>query len=85
MDAQERGASPLDRTHHVTRTPVALSLERQAVALGAMPGSIAVAPNGVLSWLADEDRVSITRITYDPRDGVFAGWSGAKPLPEWEH
>jgi ribosomal protein L37E len=60
------------------------AIDRRAIAYGAKdvepkPGGTA----GILVWPADEERVSLDRISYHPEDDTFSGWSCGRPVPEW--
>lgn len=61
-----------------------LAIQRRAVAYGAGNDVPLVDSIGVLTWPADQDRVSFDTLTYDQEDDTFAAWSLGGNGPLWE-
>ena len=59
------------------------TIQWRAVAYGAVDAAPHRAANGVLTWPADAERVSVDRISYYPEDDTFSGWRSGANVPAW--
>jgi hypothetical protein len=59
------------------------AIDRRAVEHGAMDVEPKRQNNGILVWPADDERVSLFKISYHPEDDTFSGWQAGASVPEW--